>query len=450
MAITQHNYGLAAWDWDAANACHVAPAGAVAMVDFRPLAEQARQSQSGGYGLFDWPSYSVDDPLSAGAPPMPGDAVAIASGYIGDIVATPTMASTIRTTLSLSATPGGSTLSDLIFGADGVLGSCADPSGANGPKPIFPEASGQVFGHLAEHSIVHRRDGGLAAILGNPRGWLSHVRDVIRGDLRRHWDASGKQDGDRDRLAKMVGDWLTQCGWRRGEVKGRGKSDRAWERLLGASHRAALGAFEPSDPETTVSDDFNSGSMANWGSAYGNSGTWSNTGTALRRTPGGSGQNVGVVRFANALSSANQEGTLTVTGQALYADAGPAVRFSASAGTTYAGGNSQGGTTPRVVKVVSGAVTVLGSSGQTTSAAPYTMWSKADGSTISVKTGANAYYSVTDTAITGNVYAGCYAQCAQVGGTYVDCDNWSTSDISTMVCSILNRGRSRVIGGGVL
>ena len=70
-------YALHPWLWSDSEQAHIPPPGAGAVLDLRPEAEQAKASQSSGWGLFAWPDQVYDESgeLVANMHAVPLDAI---------------------------------------------------------------------------------------------------------------------------------------------------------------------------------------------------------------------------------------------------------------------------------------------------------------------------------------------------------------------------------------
>jgi hypothetical protein len=424
-------YGLYPWQWtppvidpvtqkQAQAGFHSAPSGASCVLDFRPLGEQAKALQSGGYGFFAWP---------VGVVAPPNDLITLGTGDVRSIVASNAAKTELKTKLGLGNNPAwtGATLADCI--AD-VLGDFSVPDGSSGPKPLMPQDDGLLVIELGGHSPVWSRAVNSAELLSaNPGKRHNRIRDVIRMSI----DEAHKIGGA-VLAGKVLGGILKQHGYTLAEIdkadKGNGGKKTEWERLLSVGKR---GSVKPKKPETTYSE------------------TWPTTGAITSgqdlgwEIPDG-GFNVsqaGVLRetinfylssarCTSAVSSSDHYATLAIT---LYVgnqpgNAGPACRFSVSALTYYKYYYSTG-QNRLLYKSVAGSLTQL----STTSAPSYVqgdIWRVTiNGSTLTGSDPRHADATVTDTSITGNLLGGLtfYDDTNNHGYNWVGA--FSVSDIAT-------------------
>jgi len=404
-------YGLAAWRWNADEQCHEPPPGAFAVLDLRPYAEQAKASQSDGWGFFAWPDQVYDEQgqLVANMNSMPLDAVSIGYGDCREIQPNTATRDELRTRLGLSAQPAGATLIDCV---SDVLGSLADPTGVSGPKPLLPTREGLLEIHLAYHSRVKAEAFNGAALFANTAtGRNNRIREVLRTDLETAYASGGAE-----LLAKVLGGWCDRWGVSYTQAA-------KWRNLIRGPLLAELlgksgGKFSPKKPRTSYSDDFNranGGLGASWTAV---SGTWSIVSNAVQCGTSG----VQTARYESDLSSSDHWATLTQTtiGSAsnnIFA----AVRFAASANTCYTGDGYSSGF--RLSKIVTGTATTLSS---VTGVGIDTCETRANGSTISITRTSLSDISLTDTSITGNTRCG-MGEAAASGATST-VDDWSCDD----------------------
>ena len=409
-----HTYALYPWSWNAAESCHEPPEGAFAVLDLRPEAEQARAGQSLGWGFFAWP-----DMVPGNGPNIapPTDAVTLGYGDCRELLPDTATRDELRLKLGLSTNPSGTTLIDCV---SDVLGSLADPTGQNGPKPLLPTREGLIEIHLANHSRVLMQAFDASPMFGNSAtGRHNRIRDVIRTDLETAAKAGGPS-----LVAKVLGGLLDRWGVDYSQAA-------KWRNLMRPALLADMlgksgGKFNPRKPQTSYTDDFNraNGTLgAAWTAV---SGTWSIASNAV--TNGTSG--VQAARYESDLSSSDHWATLTqVSGGSASNRVYGAVRFAAAATTFYGGDGTSGGF--NLCKVVSGTSTTLASNTGTTID---TCETRANGSTISITRTAGSDISLTDTSITGNTRGG-MAECAASGSTG-SVDNWSVDDGITAAGSI--------------
>jgi len=396
-------YGLYPFAWNAAARSHEPPSGASCVLDLRPLSEQARSSQSSGYGLFAWTSSP------------PGDLVSLGTGYAPELAIDNSARNELRIKLGLSAAPTGATLADAM--AD-VLGSLADPTGASMAKPIMPTSGGVLELHLEGHSRIWSQQIDAAELLSaNPRGKHNRIRDVIRADL----DVA-ESIGGAPLLQKALGAKLLSLGFSRDEVRqGASGKKSQWDRLLSAAVKAKHGASaKPRDPDTIVTESWPTDCADISATPQNNS--WTCPGATIKVVSGAaqptstSSDKWGVC--STPVSSADHICSVDCASSTGWAGA---VSRAANSGITgYVG--SRYGTRQILYKFVSGAYTNL--SDRTIAG---TRWSiRSNGSTQTIATDGANQYAITDTAITGNLKGGVYLYSYTLG--LESLDSWSLDD----------------------
>lgn len=394
-----YTYGLYPFPWDAVARCHAPPAGSACVLDLRPLSEQAKASQSGGYGLFAWTSSP------------PGDVVSLGTGHAPELLIDNAARNELRIKLGLSANPSGATLADAL--AD-VLGSLADPTGASMAKPIMPCSDGTLELHLEGHSRIWAAKIDAADVMSaSPKGKSNRIRDVIRADLD-----EAERIGGAPMLQKCLGAWLLKLGVSREEVAAGASGKKSqYDRLMSAAVKAKHGAeARPRKPETQLIELWPSNGSITTGQTY----TWAETvvsqwasGSAVSANKLGNTSNGMVVhgaRCTTPVSSADHwsQADLRVNGNyqsQLYS------RMAAAAETGYAGGFYVNGSINRtfLVKYVTGTGTTLSNG---TNIAPTMLPTAAlgkmrsNGSTQSFELAGFTTLTATDTSITGNLYGG--------------------------------------------
>ena len=403
-------YALHPWIWSDSEQAHIPPPGAGAVLDLRPEAEQARASQSSGWGLFAWPDQVYDESgaLVANMLAMPLDAVPLGYGDCRELQPTTQQRDELKTRLGLSAQPSGATLIDTI---SDCLGALADPSGQNGPKPLLPTREGLEI-HLAYHSRVWSQAfNGAELFATTAKGRANRIRDVLRSDLETAYASGGAE-----LVAKVLGLLCDRWGVSYSQAA-------KWRNLIRGPLLAELlgktsGKFAPKKPATSYSDDFNDGNLTGWTSVRG---TFDNPGTEIRYN---STTSNGMARYESDLSSADHRSIIThVFSNIMQNRLGLAVRFDSSASTAYctAYSNTQGA----LRKIVSGTVTSLGSA--FSNSAYHTPKLDINGSTLTYIIGGANQTQTTDTSITGNTRCGCSTQAGSTTSP-ARSDDWSCDD----------------------
>lgn len=435
--VDKFTYGLYPWQWNPpvvhdsisdgvpisieAAGYHSPPTGAVAVLDFRPIGDQATQGQSAGYGLFAWPD---------GATP-PNDLISLGTGYAPTLQISSAARLELKTKLGLSALPSGATLADAL--AD-VLGPLSDPTGASGPKPVMPTSDGTLEIHLADHSRIWSRVLDIAELLSaNPTGHESRIRDVIRANM----DVADSVGG----LAlakKALGAQLRALGFTRDEVEAGAPGKAAqWARLLSATLKAKHGAaLKPARPSTMYTEswpnncaDIEATSQdQSWVTATG--GEWVGTcEVSSGRVYGSSGEGYHFGRCTSSVSSDKHTVSQTLYTGANALAGGIAARMSSSANTCYLYINRHN-TYNRLFKSVAGSLTLLTARDISNAATSFTQSLDANGSTITGSSSLFASDAVTDTAITGNLFGGVvhYTWAAEGPKSNSSGDSWSIDD----------------------
>ena len=426
-----HNYGLAQWRWNAAEQAHEPPPGAGAVLDLRPEAEQAKASQSSGWGLFAWPDQVYDESgaLVANMQAMPLDAVPLGYGDCRELQPTTQQRDELKTRLGLSAQPSGATLIDTI---SDCLGALADPSGQNGPKPLLPTREGLEI-HLAYHSRVWSQAfNGAELFATTAKGRANRIRDVLRSDLE-----TANKSGGPDLVAKVLGLWCDRWGVSYTQAA-------KWRNLIRGPLLAELlgksgGKFAPKKPRTSYSDDFNRADAATLGASWTQYLAGSNTIEVVSnacscKAPGvGASTSVFSSRYDSDVSSSDHWCTITASSSSSAVSTirgGPAARFSSSAQTFY-WGYCEANTTSNgldVCKVVAGVETFLaGQTPSNTKNKPWVAKLACSGSTITTYESTTQRSQVTDTSITGNTRGGVVGQIMITSANFTF-DNWSCDD----------------------
>ncbi|MCA9414210.1 MAG: hypothetical protein KC944_23565, partial [Candidatus Omnitrophica bacterium] len=167
---------------------------------------------------------------------------------------------------------------------------------------------------------------------------------------------------------------------------------------------AGVPMLGPVKPSTTYTDDFNRASLgAGWTSVYR---TWSISSNRITHAGGVSGTQSASVRYESDLSSDDhysQVDYTTTTDPQGYTSA--LCRFSTGSSTYYEMLSREASSLRLIRKWVSGSATTLDQDTGGT-APPQTMYVSADGSTIIGKEDGSTIFTVTDTAISGNLRCG--------------------------------------------
>lgn len=445
-----HSYGLAQWRWNAAEQSHEPPPGAFAVIDLRPVSEQANAGQSDGWGFFSWPDqiYNESGVLVANANPMPLDAVSLGYGDCRELQPTTAQRDELRTRLGLSAQPAGATLIDCV---SDVLGSLADPTGVSGPKPLLPTREGLLEIHLAYHSRVRAETfvpGPLFVTTATGRN--NRIREVLRSDLETAYASGGAE-----LLAKVLGGWCDKWGVDYSQAA-------KWRNLIRGPMLARLldegrGQFKPKKPQTSYSDDFNRADSSTLGSPWNyyfiaGTGPYESTfgiasNVASHYKPSTDGSGVDYCAYMSALSSADHWCQVTLNSSTIGANGSAYVicrqtsvpdRNHYRALNNFSSGSNS---TLQISKLVSGTGTTIVNDSSRSKTLPWTMKLDVSGSTLTAYWNGTAYPTGTDTAHTGNLYCGLGSNISSRPGTNTF-DDWSCDDGITAgaVCRLLLLG----------
>ena len=127
------------WEWDAKNEFWHAPGGGqVGLLDLRTLPEMGTKAIVSGYGFF---VYDIPKDIKGGC-------------YLGkdlDRVLTAGEKAELKTMFKLSATPTSNTIRDFVWD---ILGKYSDPTGQTAPKPLMPDSKLNMDLHLGGFSII--------------------------------------------------------------------------------------------------------------------------------------------------------------------------------------------------------------------------------------------------------------------------------------------------------
>lgn len=390
-------YALHPYVWDSSFGCHRPPDGSGSALDFRPEAEQAKASQSGGYGMFHW-----DEPAK-----VPSEAIPIGSGDCREYQPTVSERNEMRLKLGLSANPAGTYLTDCI---SDILGPLSDPTGQNGPKPIMP-CGGLLDIHLSGHSKVYSQPFDFQEVFKpSPNSRASRIRDVIRASV-----SEARKSGGSELAGKVVGSWLKQhAKFIDSDLVNPAKKVE-WSRLLSTQDLLLLGVgFKPKNPATSFTDNFDRSDSSSLGGSWTTFLTNAEYGISGNKCIFGKASTTGDGAYQSArydfdVSSVDHWTEIQLSSYIITSSnswLGPVARFSSSANTGYAYCLMARSTsaTNHLYKIVSGVATSLGSNLEV-NISTSTPRTKCSGSTIQGIIGA-VRISVTDTSITGGTRGG--------------------------------------------
>ena len=293
--------------------------------------------------------------------------------------------------------PQGDTLAQMLAS---VFTDCADPDGIDGPKPLMPSHGRlKLTAGVELHSERFRYD---------RRGRSELIKTMIQRQIR---DAAKQvDDGELDprKLKKILGYELRKYGLTKDD----------WQEFVPPSLRKRIDRAD--EPETTVTDDF-SGTLAAWGNA---TGTWSIVGGAAAKTNlGNSSQSI---VHQTALSGSDHYSQFQIAGGSSTTLSSASVRkVNSTTQTHYICGNYN--SVLYLTKFLSGGQTNLISTSQAFSVGN-TYKCEINGSALKGYVNGTEVLSVSDSAITGNLYVAMYQFAGSVSGTM---DNFEGADLGS-------------------
>ena len=405
-ASAQTNYYLGPWVWE--NGSWNPPAGTVAVIDLRTLPQMGAPGPvAQGYGLF-----GVNITLGTGYR-------LIATGSDPNLTA---ISTNTRNAIGrdLGYTVSGTSVIDLLWD---IFTVHSDPTGFTAPKPLMPETGGRLrltFGAAVRQEAflfgVHPHTEKVAAVLQND--YRAIALDAALG--RVHPDLPGK----------VLDSWAEKY-----RIDKRAKEQ--WARMVPPELREAAVLVAHA---TTITESFNKadsdtlGPDLNWTEL--NSNDTDVVSNAAEWQTSRFSAAADANRANSSLSSADMyaQAETTISGSGNYA--GAMVRKDSSATLTMYGAwrrfdgiNWQ----VRLEKVVSGTITNLATNTITPSS-PDTIKVSAEGTSIKSYHNGTQYGSVTDSAISGNTYAGLFG-CEASFSTNPRADNFEAADLGASATS---------------
>jgi hypothetical protein len=415
---------LAPWEWNTTKSPNAPfwdaplPQACLQRIDLRPLAAQAEPGGvPQGFGLL------VYDRQVA----VPG-AIYFGSDLRRDL--TRQERDCWKGSLNISEPLEGVTLEDVLWN---TLTVHADATGQGRVRPLLPRASGEIILRMPSLGVVRRKK------IGPGDGEWSAALESLRGDYRRLrrelLDSYPAGDPRREHYKKVLGMWRLKYGV--------------------SDHRVFLPPDVPDEgylrPDTAIGDTFVEASDTNLESHIP---TGPNAGTGWALVEGGSGDLLVLgatddvsrsassgrvsARMTNALSSDDHYSeascTNTVNGDGSARHTSVAARMSSTAATYYMGSLHRASDTAdpyTIVKIVSGTYTELGSiTGTGDPASSNILKLEVNGSDLDLygNDGTELKVSVTDTSITGNLYAGVSG--SHTGSNRNQWNNFEAADLS--------------------
>lgn len=373
------------------------PAGMVAGLDMRPLAEQSQQSGAGGQAIF------------------AGDSNDSSLDFLGrgDELIDKRAKSALAKRF---AAVDGATLADAIV----TLLMRGDPKGDLSHRPLLP-TSGFFELHIGNK------------LKSSPFVWgdtgTSSVRDVLRADFRKEFER------DPSHAKKVLGHWTEQ-------YKLSGEKD--WEDLVPVDLRAEIDG--PRKPSTTYTDSFTRANEAldadaNWQEL---SGTWTVTSNRAQLASGSSA--VQYARWNGDLSSSDNYAQASCDCSS-NSYQGVTCRYQSAANTGYACEVEWLEDVVALYKFVTGTSTSLGSASSivNTPGTPVVMKTEANGSAIKSYSAGVQRVSVTDTAVSSGLRGGLWGY--DNATDYFDDFEMSDLAASSILYTQLERGTRGLMRG---
>lgn len=396
-------YYLGPWVWQSGDeAAWVAPEHTVGLVDLRPLASVET------FGFF-----ATDTPLAGEDYLYLGDSL---HGGVGGINGLWNGA--------LGTSAAGDNVLDLLWNTLTLQG---DPDGAALCPPLMPTHRGMMELHLGGHSLVRAR-----SFQGKSDPAWARVQALMQRNYRRlDNEAKGRADKienarGKDPLAKLSASEREQLADEERDTP------LKWLTTMRSKLRCNDADLIPADmpkargkrPETIWSDAFTRANQSGLGTSS-EGWSWTNINT----TSGFSiSSNAAVALSASpdtmeaaiaALSTDDMQVQLVYSSGSATARIGPSCRNDGTTNTAYLGWHrTTSGGNHRIRKLISGTPTDLINATSAISL-PATIILSANGSTLSITSGGTLRGTVTDTAITGNLYGGLGGALSAVGDTWV-------------------------------
>ncbi len=386
------NYYLGPYQW--VDDSWQPPPTTVGSIDLRNLTHMGTPAVQDGYGFFATTDLMRDYDL-------------LGRGDLREISSTSAMKSMWNSLLGYN--PQGDKLVDLLYNHL-TIGS--DPVGALASRPILP-AKGNLTIHLGGHSPVKSTQ---FRIGHSPE--TNQVITVFQNDYReiRELVLDGKLPTDHHR--KVLDFW-------------------------GDQFRINPDIFIPDNlpketrlrHDTSISDNFDGadnaaiGKQLTWVEPAGDN--WENINNHGAATDGGITEDDKTCYANSALSGADQEcqATTVLQNEAAFQHGGVCCRRSSVAVTCYGNRMDMNASDDKMFlfKIVTGTLSVLGSQIVVVTSIPDTLKMTVAGSSLEAFLNGVSKSTVTDSAITGNLFCGLYGR-GNDGENFVEFDNWSAAD----------------------
>lgn len=399
MAIVpgMYNYVLASWEWRAGEQNPALeywhpPLGTVGSLDLRPLSAMG-PGRAEGFGFF-----ALDR-----AADIPAGALSVGDNLNAGLNASTRSDATSRLDLSVGDLDWPSLLDSLW----GILTELAEPSGANGTRPLMPCANGEMRLRLGGHSVVKQQRFKPAK---HPR-----VIETARADFAQY-TADTKRRNPKKRVA-----YLNQLARKLGVRP---------NQIAVPSGGATIGDTFVEASDTSLDAHTATGTYGFVGGWNENVGNWqiiASDNHAEAQTNG----DPNIARAESDLDSDDHFAWSSVNAAFDFWAPGVAVRIDSSGNDCYLYRRDiSNSLSHQIAKYVSGALTNLSSTGNDypDPATPWEAKLQADGSDLEAWEAGVSKESVTDTSITGNTRAGMYAE-GHHANSGVEYTEWRAEDV---------------------
>lgn len=413
--MPSYKYSLGPLEWVAADSSGYwkTPAGSVGMLDLRglPACGEAGTAVHRQVAFVWWPSDA--------AIPSSHAVLNATAGDCREINATAGMRSAFN---SKTGYQPAATLPKLVDLLADLLTNGSVPDASD----TVPTLESETI-YLPGHSPVWTAPANWRSLAGFSK-WANHRLSCKQLHVKQWLDAEQAGRLPPGHAMKAIGGLMVTEGvtTKAAMAKGQTVREDQWQAYVRPQDRAAVRALGgPRIPSTTVSDDFNraDGSL---GSNWSADAAWAIVSNQAF-VGNGTLQNA---RYLSALSSSDMSASWTFVSRTGPSDAfaGPSARSSSSQKTCYVAAYTSSGR--YLGKCVSGTWTILNQAGVAVPpgvpAANHVIQCDVVGSTIRGIQNGTQVASVTDSAISGHLYAGLFKWTYNLGN--VTGDNWSATD----------------------
>lgn len=360
--------------WNSTDATWELPPGCFSALDYRRLSDMGPET----VGMRNFALFAADDAATFGV-----DHFVLGSGNPRNIPMGLARRTRMQTDLVLPTTPQAGNLAEL---AAELFLLHSDPDGADMARPLVPTMRRQWELTVAGNSVV--------IPFSQAHGAYDRLKTLLRRVYKRHYDDVQAGNLPSNHHRKWLGAQMRKY----------------FGRLDDLRYREFQGVDVPDEtplmPTTTVSDNFNRANesldVGNWTEVSQDWGVVSNTAQLV------SGIGSGIARYNTALSSDDhysQALCSNISGSGIASNV--IVRKDSSATLTFYRFYNLGGGSPTrdISKLIGGTPTTLASDASG-SASTVTLKLQVDGSSLEAFYNGASILTVTDSAITGNTYAG--------------------------------------------